>query len=189
MKAKIIQRFAFLACLWMLHGCATFLPSAKQTTDLPWANYEYAQKMFASIVPEKTTLTELKNMGIDPKSTPNVTLLNHADTSRKLIASATLDTKMLAPKVQLCIASPYNCYAYEIVQKHIEREREGNFWLDFLNFKRKTLISGWQFDALLVIQDDVVVYKLWSGEANIRQQELEHNPLGPLQNIGNTLPH
>lgn len=177
----------FFSCV--LAGCASLLPDAKQTADLPWENYQHAQRIFTSIIPEKTTLADLKKIGIDPKSTPNVAILSHADTSRKLLASATLDTTTLAPKVKTCIASPYDCYAYEIEQRHIEREREGSFWLDFLNFKRKTRVFGWQFDALLVIQNDIVVYKLWSGEANIEKQELEHNPLGPLQNIGSTLSH
>lgn len=44
------------------------------------------------------------------------------------------------------------CFAYEIEQKSIERKRFGNFWLDFLNFKRQVNISGWQFDAVFVIK-------------------------------------
>jgi hypothetical protein len=172
-----------------LTGCGSLLPHGKEASDLPWATYEVAQQAYASIVPEKTTLADLHKMGIDPKDTPNVALVNHADLSRKLVASSTIDIKMLAPKVRTCIASPMHCYGYEIEQKHLDRTRHGNFLLDILNFKRDVQISGWQFDALLVIQDGVVVYKLWSGKANIQQQEEEHNPLGPLQTIGSPLNH
>jgi hypothetical protein len=170
-----------------LGGCGSLLPQSKQTSDLPWSSYENGQAAFSSIVPEKTTLADLRAMGINPKDTPNVTLLNHADTTRKLVTYPTMDVKRLPASVQACIASPYHCYAYEIEQKHIERKREGSFWPDFFNFKRHVQISGWQFDALLVIQDELVVYKLWSGKANIRQQEEEHNPLGPLQGMGGSV--
>jgi len=50
----------------------------------------------------------------------------------------------------------------------------------------QTNTLGWQFDALIILQDDLVVYKLWSGKPNILLQEEERSPLGPLQGVGTT---
>jgi hypothetical protein len=50
----------------------------------------------------------------------------------------------------------------------------------------QTYSLGWQFDALIIMQDDLVVYKLWSGKPNILLQEEERSSLGPLQGVGTT---
>ena len=55
--------------------------------------------------------------------------------------------------------------------------------LDLLNFKRKTLSTGWQFDALLLINEGLVVYKIWGGTPNISELKNSKNPLGPLQGV------
>ena len=61
--------------------------------------------------------------------------------------------------------------------------------LDFMNFKRDTHTTGWKFSALIVIIEDKVVYKQWSGNPNIDRNESQNNPLGPLQGAGGkTLP-
>jgi hypothetical protein len=59
--------------------------------------------------------------------------------------------------------------------------------MDFMNFKRQVDVSGWQFHAVLVVKDDVVVYKTWSGKPHVQQLEVERSPLGPLQGIGPSL--
>ena len=61
---------------------------------------------------------------------------------------------------------------------------DDHFWLDLLNFRRKTRETGWKFKALFVIVDDVVVDKLWSGDPYIVQERDTRNPLGPFQDFG-----
>ncbi|MCX7220791.1 MAG: hypothetical protein NTY70_18220 [Burkholderiales bacterium] len=182
-------RRRFFTCFLMLlsgTGCSSLLPHSTQTNELPWSSYQQAQQVFDSITPEKTTLAELHRLGIHPEHTPNVSLLNHTDVMRRLAITANLDLQFLPPQVQKCIASHHSCHAYEIEQKHLDHQRHGNFWMDFLNFRRQTNTLGWQFDALIIMQDDLVVYKLWSGKPNILLQEEERSPLGPLQGIGTT---
>ena len=41
----------------------------------------------------------------------------------------------------------------------------------------------WRFTALIVIEDDVLQYKIWSGTPKIAEQKVETKPLGPLQEI------
>ena len=49
------------------------------------------------------------------------------------------------------------------------------------------LPTGWRFNALVVLKDDLVVYKLWGGQPTIRETEKDTRPLGPLQNLGESL--
>lgn len=167
-----------------LTGCTSLLPHGKQEAQTPWTTYAEAQAMFAKIVPNKTTLADLKAIGVEPGRTPNVILLSHADLLRRLVATSSLDVRLLDRSLQECIASDHNCYALEIAQTRQDKKRIGNFWLDILNFQRTTDITGWRFDAIIDIQNDVVVYKLWTGEPVIHQIEGESTPLGPFQGIG-----
>jgi hypothetical protein len=167
-----------------LTGCAGLLPHSKQNIETPWRDYSDAAAMFARIIPGQTSLSDLKALGIDPERTPNVALLAHADLLRRLVGTSSFDMNLLDPRLRECVADHLNCFGVEIEQRHLERTRYGNFWLDFLNFDRKVDISGWQFDAVIVIRGDTVAYKFWSGKPSIRQFEREQNPLGPLQGIG-----
>ncbi|HYD81014.1 MAG TPA: hypothetical protein VEC06_14500 [Paucimonas sp.] len=170
-----------------MSGCATLLPDAHQNPETPWRNYADAQAMYARIVPGKTTLSELKALGIDPERTANITVLDHVDLLRRLVPTATFDIGLLDPGLQECMKAPRSCTGYEIEQTHVDRRRVGSFWLDFFNFQRTIDITGWHFDAVFVLKDDKVIYKLWSGKPQIRQRDLETNPLGPLQSIGPSL--
>lgn len=184
MLSKQNQRYGVFVFSLLMSACTSLLPSTRQINDLPWSSYQQAQGVFAQITPTQTRLVDLQKMGIDPEKTPNVTLLNHADVTRRLVAISTLEISFLPPLVQQCLASHTECFALQIEQKHLDRKRYGNFWLDFLTFNRKVEISGWQFEALLIVQKDLVVYKLWTGKPTILQLEEERNPLGPLQGAG-----
>ena len=76
---------------------------------------------------------------------------------------------------------------YLMQSSRISRKRIGNFPLDFLNFRRTTLTTGWKFEALIVVVDTMVVFKQWSGQPKIETTELQANPLGPLQGMGETI--
>jgi len=47
--------------------------------------------------------------------------------------------------------------------------------------------TGWKFGALIVVIDNKVVYKQWSGSPRIEETDLRRNPLGPLQGAGQSL--
>lgn len=143
--------------------------------------------MFDGIIVYSTSTTQLQDLGIDPEKTPNVAILSHADLLRKITAGSSLDIRSLDTELQSCLMENRTCIAYEIGQTHLDRKRFGNFWLDFLNFQRRVDISGWQFNAIVVLRDARVIYKLWSGKPNIQQLQEERTPLGPLQGLGGSL--
>lgn len=168
-------------------GCANLLPEAKQQTQTPWRTYADAQAMFEKVIPGKTRLADLHALGVEPGQTPNVAYLGHADLLRRLLPTASFDIEALDPGLRQCMSAQLPCFAYEVEQISLDRQRYGNFWLDFFNFKRQVNVSGWQFNAIFVIKGDTLVYKHWSGKPNLHQIEEERSPLGPLQGFGSSL--
>jgi hypothetical protein len=171
----------------LLVGCNNLLPHSNQDVKTPWRSYTEALAIFDKIVPGKTSLEELKKLGFDPAQITNLSILNHADLLRRLAGSGSFDISMLDPALRACIPSQSTCFAYEIEQTSTDKKRVGNFWLDFLNFDKQTDITGWQFDAIIVLDNSLVIYKQWSGKPSIHQFERERNPLGPLQGWGPSL--
>lgn len=177
---------AWAACflpLWF-SACSTLLPESMGLVESPWKSYADAEQVFKGIVPHRTTVEDLKILGLDPLSNPNITILNYSDVLRRFVPSTSIDTHQLDSGVQECIKALSACSGYEIDHRLIQRKRYGNFLADFLNFKRKVDIVGWRFNAVLLIKDGVVIYKLTGGQPIIHQYEESFNPLGLLQGSG-----
>lgn len=175
-----------LSLLLLLGGCASLLPRGEAQTSKPWNDFNQAYAAYERIEPYVTTTAQLKAEGIDPLTTPNVIILNYADIVRRLVPPAGSDVP-LDRGIRDCLSAQAECRGYEVEQRHIDRKRVGNFWLDFLDFRRETVTTGWRFNMLLLIVNGRVVYKLWGGQPEIAETEVTRNPLGPLQSIGQTL--
>jgi len=194
-KALVIQHkftIIFIVGLTLaLAGCTSLLPHSTQEVTTPWKSYSEAQATFDKIKPENTSLSDLKKLGYDPAQTTNISILNHADLIRRLVGTGAFDIDLIDGALHACLSSKSTCFAYELEQTFTDKKRIGNFWLDFLNFDKQTDISGWQFDAIVVLSNNMVVYKQWSGKPSTHQFERERNPLGPLQGWGPSLiqPH
>lgn len=125
-----------------------------------------------------------KRLGFDPFSIPNVKILTYLDIIQRFIFNPSIKKEDLDEGIQRCIDAKTRCVAYEINPRITKSKRHGNFWLDFFNFKRNIKETGWRFEAIIVMVDDVVVYKLWGGNPLIDEGRETKNPLGPLQNAG-----
>lgn len=173
--------FAGLSLLAALTGCTALLPRSESGAKTLWVDFETAKANFNRIKPYETSKTQLVALGLDPISNPNITILNYSDVIRRFIPSSAVSADNLDRGISECIAAKNNCSAYEIDVKLLKKQRAGNFWLDALNFKRHTEITGWRFTGLVVLKDDLVVYKLWGGQPSIQEAEDTSNPLGPFQ--------
>lgn len=167
-----------------ISGCSSLLPRSENITEGPWKNYEEAQQVFELIIPYQTTFEDLKRLKLDPASNPNITILTYSDVIRRLVPSISIEADDLAPGIRECILATATCRGYEVVQRFTNRKRNGNFWLDFTNFKRIVDITGWSFNGVILVKDDLVVYKLTGGQPVIHEVETNKNPLGPLQGSG-----
>ncbi|HEY5580544.1 MAG TPA: hypothetical protein VIK56_05180 [Rhodoferax sp.] len=162
------------------------LPRASSVSS-PFQSFEEAQNAIDSLVPLKSNLSTLHQLGIDPVKQPNINILTHADIVRRFVPSALLQREDLDPGVLACLAARDACRGWEITAARIKKERTGNFVSDFANFSRRTETTGWRFNALVLLVNDNVVYRAWGGQPRVNEIDVQTNPLGPLQEIGPAL--
>jgi hypothetical protein len=124
---------------------------------------------------------------VDPDTMPNIAILNYSDVLRRFMLNQSVTLSDLDHGVQECVMARTVCRGYEINQRLVKKQRNGSFWLDLLGFKRETHTEGWRFNGLILLKDDVVIYKLTGGQPVIQETENTQNPLGPVQSIGSKL--
>ncbi len=89
--------------------------------------------------------------------------------------------------VKECLTSKNSCYGLEIDIVKMESKRYGNAFLDIFNFKRSIEQKGWEFNGLIIVKNDIVVYKLAGGKPSIAANKVQVNPLGPLQSLDGSM--
>lgn len=165
-----------------LTACSTntILPSGDKATVSPCASFDDCTKLYESITPYKTTVADLDGLGLNPSKTANMTLLNYSDIIDRFNYSA--GHKEAFPiGIQECMQAMGSCRGYDLVISSIQEERTGNVVLDLLTFKRKTETKGWIFKTLLIVNNNVIVYKLMGGTTKLDSTDTSTKPLGPLQ--------
>lgn len=184
-RIKIKKRvFYLLLVALIMSGCGSLLPSTKQITRSPWDSFDDAKSSFDKIILYETTVNEMRTLGFDPFTTPNIKILTHVDIMNRFMPNASITKEDLDEGIQSCINAKANCKGYAFSPQVIQSKRYGNVILDLFNFRRKSRESGWNFQALIVLVDDIVVYKLWGGNPIIDEFKDRKNPLGPLQDSG-----
>lgn len=187
MKKPLVLLFAPLLLLVCV-GCTKLLPSSKITLVSPWNDYQSANREYMKIIPEKTTLAELKELGFDPGMVPNIRIMSATEVVGVFVPNSSIEINSLAPGIQKCIRSKDRCTAYKIEPSFKQTKRTGNFFMDMFTFKRVTTTDGWEFLGLIAIVDDIVTYRdPAGGRPLIKSEEVVNKPLGPIQEIGGVL--
>lgn len=167
-----------------LSACTPLLPSSSSRTPSRFSSFESAREAVQRIVPLETRLSELKDIGFDPEGGANVTLIPYPDILARLAPHPALPLPLLDPGVRKCVEDQAACRGYLFHFERQGRRRIGSFWLDFLNIRRTTEVSGWSFDALVIVSNGTVLFRNYAGQAQIDRVERQSNPLGPLQPAG-----
>jgi len=189
-KQVFVRRLVSVTLLFVfiiLTACGSPLPRTEDITKSPWKSFNEAMTDYDKIILNETTVEELRNLGFDPYSTPNVKILSYLGIIRKFMPTNSVKLEQLPPSVKRCLAKQEACIAYEAHPGIIKRKRVGSVFNDLLGFKRKTIETGWRFDALIVLDNGIAVYKIWSGEPFLDSEKSRKNPLGPLQGSGGSL--
>lgn len=171
----------------VLAACSGVLPSKQVATPSSWDSFDQAKASYDQIVPGQTHMNDLLQIGFDPAHTPNIRRLNYLELIELFMPHVSVQRTDLDPALRACLEARDACYGYEARPGITQHKRHGNAALDIFGFRRDTTTTGWLFSSLIVIHDDTVAYKLWSGEPNIEQEETDKKPLGPLQNSGEYL--
>jgi hypothetical protein len=187
LKKTVFAGLPFLALILMSTGCKSLFPSEDARTMNSWTNFDSTQITFDRIVPHQTTIEDLKKMGLEPHSSPNIKLLTYLDVITRFLPNQSITLNDVPPDIRSCIESRDCCQAYELNLVMTRSKREGNLVLDVFNFKKKTHITGWTFTGLIIIKDGMVTYKLISGEPSVNRMEKKLRPLGPLQELDGML--
>lgn len=172
-----------LAGMVLVSGCRSLFVQSGDTTVSRWRNYDEIEAAFQKIVPHQTRVQDLPALGFDPKASPNIKILNYVDIIQFFMPNPGIRLEDLAPAVRECIETRESSRAYLVELHDVQDQRHGNLFLDIFGFKRKTHESGWRFSGLILIQDDLVVYKLASGEPQVSSESKQVKPLGPLQEL------
>jgi hypothetical protein len=186
MKMKNLTSYrAFIVCLFtsILGACSHLLPKVGNESFY-FSSFEQARKAIESLVPMQSNSTDLAALNLDPQHQPNTVILSFADISKKFIGSGVLLKQDLGPGVTTCLEARDACRGWDLNISKIEKKRTGPFFSDFINYRRRTETTGWRFNALILIVNNVVVYRSWGGQPDVNEIENQKNPLGPLQDIG-----
>ena len=181
---QLCVRVLILVTALGLAGCTALLPSSSAVSPSSFDSFEAAQAALEKTVPYKTTLEELKALGFDPQASANVSIIPYPEVVSRLAPYSGVALDALDPGVRDCILAQTQCKAYVYRFGRTDRQRDGNFFLDFLNIKRHTQISGWRFEGLVVVRDGVVLFRNSAGEPRLDATERNTNPLGPFQRYG-----
>jgi hypothetical protein len=167
-----------------LAGCKAMLPKTSADPRIGFDSFEQAEQALDRVMPYKTTLQDLETLGFKVRESPNVVRIGYPDSIARLAPNSAVPLETLDPGIRECIAARDACSLYEFHFGRRESRRVGNFLLDFFNFHRRTVTTGWSFTALVAVKLDRVVFASHSGEARIDHVEERRNPLGPLQSSG-----
>lgn len=178
--AAVIAGFSLVGCA----GSSGILPEEASLVQSPFDNYGDALLAFEEVSVQETTLAQLFNSGYDVTTFPNVRSLSYLDLIARFLPHDSITFADLDPALRACLEARLSCRGYQLTPSHVEQERVGSVMLDVFNFKRTEIKTGWQAEAIFVLHDDVVVYKLWSGTQRVSETHQRTNPLGPFQNLG-----
>jgi hypothetical protein len=178
-----VYRWFGVAALCLLTACTALLPRSRSESPT-FQTFDEARLAIESLVPRQSDVRQLTTLGLDPVKQPNIAILTRADIIRRAASGSVLSRSDLDAGILTCLDARDACRGWELNVASITRERTGNFWSDFFNFHRRTQTSGWRFNALILLVDDVVVYRAWGGQPVINEVEVNTNPLGPLQDLG-----
>jgi hypothetical protein len=165
-------------------GCKSLFPSDGARAQTAWNSFDESQAAYDRIIPHQTTLEDLRHMGFDPHTTPNIKVLTYLDLIERFLPNNSITKADLHPDVRACIEAKDCCQAFEVNLDYNQNKRYGNLFLDVLGFKKRNHTTGWNFTALIILNDDVVAYKLRSGQPGIDRYDQKTKPLGPLQELG-----
>lgn len=181
--SKLIHSGCLLSLAFLITGCSSMLPRARNESS-PFKTFEEARDAIEALAPMKSDVAALTKLGIDPVQQPNTVILTQSDIVRRFVPSALLKREDLDPGVLACLEARDACRGWEISASRILKARTGNALADFANFSRRTETTGWRFNGLVLLVNDVVVYRAWSGQPRVHEIEVNTNPLGPLQEMG-----
>jgi hypothetical protein len=175
----------------VLVGCGGLglLPRQTDIKNTSFRNYQAVETAYQQITPGTTRASDLSQIGFDSSEAPNVEVLSYLGVIERFMPRDSIKFDNLDPSVQSCIEARDRCTAYVFRPERLHQRRTGNIFLDVMGFERQTVSYGWSAEVMVLVLDGRVAYKVMSGHPNIQNFEDKVQPLGPLQDLGDTALH
>jgi hypothetical protein len=181
----MLTRFSLIGLMIsVLFGCSAWLPRGTSDSVAGFGTFDQARDAAERIKPLVTRTSELKDLGFDLHQGLNVTLVSYPEIVVRLTPHPGVPIERLDAGTRQCIEVQMQCRGYLFRFERQDRRREGSFWLDFFNVDRTTYVTGWWFEALIVVSNDHVLFRNYAGQAHSDRVEHQNNPLGPFQPAG-----
>lgn len=174
------------ALLLALAGCSSMLPSERAELGTEFKRYGDAMEAFQKVDASHTTRSELYALGFDPHKGGNGRFMSFIDV-RTLFVQENVPLEYLPASLVHCLEAKERCTGLAFDYSQTDSKRVGNFWADAFNFRKKKEVHGWTFRAVFVLIGDTIEHKMFTGEPRINRYEVQRNPLGPLQSVGDLI--
>ena len=181
---------AILVTAWglALVGCSSskLLPHSSNNSSASFQTYEQVGAAYASVNPGVTRTPDLAGLGFDTATGANAESLTYIGIGNRFLLQTDQPTSHIPAQVEACIKAQERCSGFVFHLQRLESRHIGNVLGDAFGFKKIVVDSGWTAEVMLVLQDGVVIYKIMSGRPRLEQTHDIVQPLGVLQDIGNT---
>jgi hypothetical protein len=172
--------------LVFLSGCATtsLMDNSSDVSSggADWKSYADAKVFFDKIEVGKTHDKDLASLGLDLDIAKNLRTLATPTFVALFSDSSFANYDRLPPAVQKCLKYEEHCVGYKIHKDSVQKSGTGSLALRVLKFKEENIIRGFEVKILLLIHNDIVVYKDIEGTPNgTERYEIKKRPLGPLE--------
>ena len=182
LAASLFITLALVGC-----GGLGLLPYQTDIQTTNFNSYKAVEAAYLQVSPGDTKASDLTQIGFDAARAPNVEVLSYLGVIERFMPRDSIGFDKLDPAVQSCIEARDRCTAYVFRPERLHQERTGDFLLDVFGFERMTVETGWSAEVVFLVQDGRVAYKVMSGKPNIDDSHDKVQPLGPLQDIGDTV--
>ena len=177
-KSFLFTLVTSIALIGVLARCESFgNRTEKETTNSTWTSIRQIQWGFRAIEPYKTKTDNLAQFGFGENS-PNVKKIDYLRLQEYLLGSNKDSGKDILPQaVQTCLSLKDACKGLVVKVRDTNKQGLESFSSRVLNGQKTTEITGWEFEAVIVLQSDLVVYaKPRNEESNIRTMTEEKDP-------------
>lgn len=162
------------------------LPGEDDTVATTFTTYDAVETAYGNVRAGETRVPDLAQLGFDTSTAPNVERLSYLGVMDRFLPGSSIRFDKLAPAVQSCIEAQEHCSAVIFRPARVRAQRSGSLLLDLLGFERVTVSTGWSAEVIFLMQDGTVVYKVLQGKPRIQEVRDRVQPLGPLQDFGDT---
>ena len=159
---KILRTMFIIAIPVAIAGCESFSGTMSRIKDESsttiWQSFEHVQHDFASIKIGETKTEDLEKFGLGPRS-QNILKVNYLKLRSYFIGDQQAMTNESLPEaVQKCVAKKDACYGLVVRAQKLHELGLEDLSDRMTQAKKITQQTGWKFEGVIAIEDEVVIY-------------------------------